>query len=80
MGDVPALQDEASIAAVVNYAALYRLSWGLHCHPAILQRYPCTGAQQHWSLKRGRGSKWEWNRERDIELQNIFEEEEGGGK
>lgn len=48
VADVSALQDEASMAAVMEHCPFHRWSRRLHRHPAILQGRPHSWAQQHW--------------------------------
>lgn len=44
---VASLQNEATVAAVVQNRALNRGTWGSHCHLAILQRSPHARTQQY---------------------------------
>lgn len=49
MADVSALQDEASMAAVMKHCPFHWWSGRLHCHPTVLQGRPHSWAQQHWN-------------------------------
>lgn len=55
VGHVPALQHEASMAAVVQRGALHRGPGGLGRHPAVLQGCPHPRTQLHWNPARTRG-------------------------
>lgn len=55
MADVPALQDEAGVAAVVEHRPLHRRPRRLHHHATVLQGRPHPRAQQHWEPGGRRG-------------------------
>lgn len=52
VGHVPALQDEAGVAAVMQRGALHRWPGRLGHHPAVLQGRPHPRAQLHWKPAR----------------------------
>lgn len=57
MTDVSALQDEASMAAVMEHCPFHWWPRWLRHHPSVLQGSPDPRAQQHWEPERAQTGK-----------------------